>query len=426
MELLYSMESNVKSYCRSFPVVFKKAKYTSLFSEDGKEYIDFFAGAGALNYGHNNDYIKERLINYIMEDNITHGLDMYTTAKREFIEAFTERILWKRNLNYKLQFCGPTGTNAVEAALKLARKVKKRNGIFAFMGAFHGMTMGSLAVTSNRSSRVGAGVALDNVTFMPHPSNAMAGIDTIKYIDNILTDDHSGIEKPAAIIFETTQAEGGINVASNEWIQDLSKLCKKHDILLICDDVQVGCGRTGSFFSFERSGIVPDMVVLSKSISGYGLPMSLLLLKPELDIWEPGEHNGTFRGNQMAFVAAKAALEYREKVNLDQMVGERESFMKDYLENEILPLHESLEVRGIGLIWGVDFTLLGGEAASKKIMNKCFEEGLIVERVGRNDAVVKLMPPLNVNMDVLKQGCEILKEVICEYINVSIISSSLL
>ncbi|WP_054740674.1 diaminobutyrate--2-oxoglutarate transaminase [Cellulosilyticum ruminicola] len=416
MELLYTMESNVKSYCRSFPVVFKKAKGARLFSEDGKEYIDFFAGAGALNYGHNNDYLKGAVINYIMEDNIMHGLDMYTTAKREFIETFTQKILWPRGLDYKLQFCGPTGTNAVEAALKLARKVKKRNGVFAFMGAFHGMTAGSLAVTSNRDSRLGAGVPLENVTFMPHPSYAMAGIDTIKYIDDVLTDDHSGIEKPAAIIFETTQAEGGINITSNKWMQDLSALCKKHDILLICDDVQVGCGRTGSFLSFERSEIIPDMVVLSKSISGYGIPMSLLLLKPELDIWNPGEHNGTFRGNQMAFVAAKAAIEYREQVNLDEMVWERESFIKEYLEKEIMPLHEKINARGIGLIWGVDFTSLGGGAKSKEVMKKCFEKGLITERVGRDDAVVKLMPPLNIEMELLEQGCNILKEAISECI----------
>jgi len=208
MELFNSVESNVKSYCRTFPEVFHKAKVAKLFNESGEEYIDFFAGAGALNYGHNNGYIKERLINYIQSDAITHGLDMYTKAKREFIQKFVDSILTPRDLNYKLQFCGPTGTNAVEAALKLARKVKKRTNIFSFMGAFHGMSMGSLAATSGIGSRQGAGVPLDNVTFIPYPVGCMGNIDTIQYIETILTDDHSGIEKPAAIIVETTQAEG--------------------------------------------------------------------------------------------------------------------------------------------------------------------------------------------------------------------------
>ncbi|ADL52196.1 diaminobutyrate--2-oxoglutarate transaminase [Clostridium cellulovorans] len=417
MELFNSVESNVKSYCRTFPEVFHKAKGAKLFNESGEEYIDFFAGAGALNYGHNNGYIKERLINYIQSDAITHGLDMYTKAKREFIQKFVDSILTPRDLNYKLQFCGPTGTNAVEAALKLARKVKKRTNIFSFMGAFHGMSMGSLAATSGIGSRQGAGVPLDNVTFIPYPVGCMGNIDTIQYIETILTDDHSGIEKPAAIIVETTQAEGGINVTSVEWLRSLSELCNKHDILLICDDIQVGCGRTGEFFSFERAGIVPDMVVLSKSISGYGLPMSLLLLKPELDIWTPGEHNGTFRGNQMAFVAATAALEYRENTNMDKGTKEREEFIKNFLNERIKPLHKDFDIRGIGMIWGIDFSLLGGEKSSKEIVTRCFDNNLIIERAGREDVVVKIMPPLNIEMDVLEEGCKILEKSIIEFLS---------
>lgn len=416
MSLLYSVESNVKSYCRSFPAVFDKAKGASLFSEDGKEYIDFFAGAGALNYGHNNDYIKKSLLDYMMSDSITHGLDMYTVAKREFIEKFTTSILIPRDLTYKIQFCGPTGTNAVEAALKLARKVKKRSNIFSFMGGFHGMSLGSLAATSNSSSRLGAGTSLGDTIFMPFPEGAINGIDTINYIASVLKDDHSGIEKPAAIIFETTQAEGGINIASAEWIKQLSDLCAENDILLICDDIQVGCGRAGEFFSFERAGIKPDMITLSKSISGYGLPMSLLLMKPELDIWQPGEHNGTFRGNQLAFVAAKAALEYREISNLEMQTRQKEKFISQYLSCWVKPLHEKIAVRGIGMIWGVDFTQLGGDKASKEIISRCFKNGLIVERVGRDDAVVKLMPPLTIEMGQLEAGCNILYRCIADYI----------
>ncbi|WP_091233540.1 diaminobutyrate--2-oxoglutarate transaminase [Fontibacillus panacisegetis] len=404
-------ESNVRSYCRSFSDVFLKAKDDVIYSETGKKYIDFFAGAGALNYGHNNDYIKEQLLTYINDDGLTHGLDMYTVAKREFVTKFVERILKPRDLEYKLQFCGATGTNAVEAALKLARKVKKRTNIFSFMGSFHGMSLGSLSATSNKSSREGAGMPLNQVTFMPHPFGLMNHFDTIQYIESILLDDHSGIEKPAAIIFETVQAEGGVNPVSEQWLRRLADLCKRHDILLICDDIQVGCGRTGTFFSFERAGIVPDMVTLSKSISGYGLPMSLLLLKPELDEWKPGEHNGTFRGNQMAFVTACAALELREKLDLDNIVMRNERFIQSYLEKNIGTISEKIEIRGLGMIWGIDLSKIGDSALSKKIVLDCFDKGLILERAGREDSVVKLLPPLTITADHLERGCEILSEV---------------
>ncbi|AHM66000.1 diaminobutyrate--2-oxoglutarate transaminase [Paenibacillus polymyxa] len=408
MNTFETLESNVRSYCRSFPVVFNKAKNDVLYTEAGEGYIDFFAGAGALNYGHNNDFMKNRLLDYLTSDRIMHGLDMYTTAKQEFIESFSERILRPKGLNYKLQFCGPTGTNAVEAALKLARKVKKRNGVFAFMGAFHGMSLGSLSITSNNSMRESAGVPLNNVTFIPYNST-FNGMDTILYMEQLLTDTHSGVEKPAAIILETIQAEGGINIADNEWLRDLRQLCDDHDILLIVDDIQVGCGRVGSFFSFERAGIVPDMVVLSKSISGYGLPMSLLLLKPELDIWSPGEHNGTFRGNQLAFVGAKAALEFRDTVGLEAQVKEKEAFVQQFLREHIQTMDPLIEIRGLGLIWGIDVTHLG-EAFAKEVATLCFSKGLIIERAGRNDTVLKIMPALTISMENLSKGCNIIKE----------------
>ncbi|MHB0880773.1 diaminobutyrate--2-oxoglutarate transaminase [Paenibacillus sp. SEL1] len=402
------LESNVRSYCRSFPVVFNKAKNDVLYTEAGKGYIDFFAGAGALNYGHNNDFMKNRILDYLTSDRIMHGLDMYTTAKQEFMESFSERILQPKGLNYKLQFCGPTGTNAVEAALKLARKVKNRNGIFAFMGAFHGMSLGSLSITSNNSMRESAGVPLNNVTFIPYNST-FNGMDTILYMEQLLTDTHSGVEKPAAIILETVQAEGGIHIAETEWLRDLRQLCDDHDILLIVDDIQVGCGRVGSFFSFERAGIVPDMVVLSKSISGYGLPMSLLLLKPELDIWSPGEHNGTFRGNQLAFVGAKAALEFRDTVELEAQVKEKEAFVQQFLREHIQSIDPLIEIRGMGLIWGIDVSHLG-EAFAKEVVSLCFSRGLIIERAGRNDTVIKIMPALTISLENLRKGCEIIKE----------------
>ncbi|GLI09908.1 diaminobutyrate--2-oxoglutarate transaminase [Paenibacillus tyrfis] len=409
-----ALESNVRSYCRSFPDVFVRAKGSVLYAQSGKSYIDFFAGAGALNYGHNNDYIKERLISYLQSDGISHGLDMYTSAKETFLQTFSDKILKPRGLNHKVQFCGPTGTNAVEAAFKLARKVKGRTGIFAFIGAFHGMSLGSLAATSSLYHREAGGVPLHDVTFMPFPAGFIDGLDTIGYMEAILTDDHSGIAKPAAIILETIQAEGGLNEAPIEWLRQLRDLCDRHDILLICDEIQVGCGRTGPFFSFERAGIVPDLAVLSKSISGYGLPMSLLLLKPELDVWKPAEHNGTFRGNQLAFVGATAALEFREQTGLEAETERKAKFVEQFLKEQILPIDPRLTVRGRGLMWGIDTSGSGDETLSKAIASRCYELGVVIERAGRNDAVVKLMPALTIPMEELAKGCEILKQAVTE------------
>ncbi len=416
MNIFEKCESNVRSYCRSFPTIFHRAKGSILYAESGQEYIDFFAGAGALNYGHNHDYIKQKVMSYLDADGIAHGLDMYTSAKEKFLAKFNETILSTKHLDYRIQFCGPTGTNAVEAALKLARKVKKRPGIFSFMGAYHGMTLGSLSITANTGIRAGAIGTLNDVTFMPYPYGFMESFDTIKYLESVLNDVSSGIEKPAAIIFETVQAEGGVVVAPIEWMQRLRKLCDENDILLICDDIQVGCGRTGSFFSFERAGVVPDIVILSKSISGYGFPMSVLLIKPELDIWEPGEHNGTFRGNQLAFVGATAALEYRESSNLELDVKAKELFLKNFLSEKISPISENIAIRGIGMIWGIDLANFGGSSLAKKIGTRCFEKGLIIERAGRNDTVIKLLPPLTIDMPTLKEGCSIIETVFIEFL----------
>ncbi|AUB41616.1 diaminobutyrate-2-oxoglutarate transaminase [Nostoc flagelliforme CCNUN1] len=410
-------ESNVRSYCRNFPDIFQRAKGSIIYSESGREYIDFLAGAGALNYGHNNDFIKQRVMSYLDADGVAHGLDMYTSAKESFIAKFSELVLKPKKLDYKIQFCGPTGTNAVEAALKLARKVTKRSGIFSFMGAYHGMTLGSLSVTGNTEVKAGAIGTSNNVTFMPYPYGFMEKFDTIEFIDSVLNDSNSGIEKPAAIIFETVQAEGGIVVAPIDWMQRLRNLCNQHNILLICDDIQVGCGRTGPFFSFERADIFPDMVILSKSISGYGFPMSLLLIQPELDIWEPGEHTGTFRGNQLAFVGGTAALEYRESTNVEQDVKIKDFFLKNFLNKEIASISENIKVRGLGMIWGIDVANFGGSSLAKQITSRCFELGLIVERVGRDDTVIKILPPLTIEIPILQKGCSIIKQAFDEIVS---------
>jgi diaminobutyrate-2-oxoglutarate transaminase len=277
------------------------------------------------------------------------------------------------------------------------------------MGGYHGMSLGGLSVTANIANRASAGVPLDHVTFIPYPHGPIANFDSIAYMKAVLDDTHSGIEKPAAIIVETVQAEGGIVVAPVEWLRRLRALCDSYDILLICDDIQVGCYRTGPFFSFERAGIVPDIVVLSKSISGYGLPMSLVLMKADLDLWQPAEHTGTFRGNQLAFIGAAAALDYSIQAAVEQQVRQKQAMLETFLTQQIRPLHFGIITRGIGMIWGIDLAGVADAQLAKAVARRCFDCGLLVERVGRADTVIKILPPLTIAPDLLEQGLRVIK-----------------
>ena len=410
-ETFEKYESNVRSYCRSFPTVFQTARGCLLTDDKGRTFIDFFSGAGGVNYGHNHPYIKQKVIEYLQGDGIIQALDMFTPAKEAFIEYFQTKILQPRGFTYKIQFAGPTGTNAVEAAIKLARKVTGRQTVFALMGAFHGMTMGALALTTDAASRGGAGVPLNHVVHLPAPY-MFPELDTLAYAERLITDDHSGTEKPAAIILEAVQADGGIYPFPAEYLQGLRALCDRHGILLIMDDIQAGCGRSGDFFSFEKAGVIPDMVTVSKSIGGIGMPMALLLMKPELDQWAPGEHTGTFRGNQLSMVAAKAALEVFVNEKIDAQVAEKQAIVADFMEKEIRPIHKDIAVRGVGLIWGVDLSAIGDGALAAKVMHTCFENGLVLERVGRDNTVMKLMPPLTIEKENLLKGLAILRDVL--------------
>ena len=407
------LESNVRSYCRSFPVVFKKAQGAILEDEKGRKYIDFLAGAGALNYGHNNPLLKRELLKYIESDGITHGLDMATRAKRDFMETFEKLILKPRKMKYKLQFTGPTGTNAVEAALKIARKAMGRQTIVAFTNGFHGVTLGSVAATANSHFREGCGIAPQGTVFMPYDGYLGDNVDTIQYLDKVLTDGSSGLDHPAAVILETIQGEGGTNVGSFEWLRSLEEVCRKHDILLIVDDIQVGCGRTGTFFSFEEAGISPDIITLSKSLSGYGIPMSMVMMKPELDQWKPAEHNGTFRGNNMAFVTARVALEhYWRDASFSQEVKRKGKIVRSRL-SKLVRMDDSdiISARGRGLMQALDCQ--SGELA-KKITSTAFENGLVLETSGSNDQVVKCLIPLTITDEQLNQGLDILEECVME------------
>ncbi|WP_099157757.1 diaminobutyrate--2-oxoglutarate transaminase [Virgibacillus ndiopensis] len=407
MKTFEEMESTVRSYSRGWPTIFTKAKGYKLWDIDGKEYIDFFAGAGALNYGHNDEIMQEKLIEYIRNDGIIHSLDMGTTPRKEFLERFKEVILTPRKLDYKIMFPGPTGTNTVESALKIARKVTGRDTVISFTNAFHGMTIGSLSVTGNSFKRHGAGIPLHHSVSMPF-DDYVENQDSIAYLERFLEDSGSGVALPAAIILETVQGEGGINAARLEWLKKIENICKRWDILLIIDDVQAGCGRTGTFFSFEPAGINPDIVCLSKSIGGIGLPMAITLIKPAYDQWGPGEHNGTFRGNNLAFIAATEALSNWETDQFSKAIQQKANILSDVIEALINKYPElNGEARGRGLMQGI---AIHKDGLSGKICAEAFDRGLIVETSGPSDEVVKFLPPLIIDEKGLEEGLAILEE----------------
>jgi diaminobutyrate-2-oxoglutarate transaminase len=407
------LESNVRSYCRDYPATFHRAEGASVFDVNGREYIDFLSGAGALNYGHNHPALIGAVLEYVKAQGVIHSLDMYTQAKAEFLLAFERVVLGPRGLSYKVQFTGPTGTNAVEAALKLARKVTGRSAVVAFTNAYHGVSLGSLATTASRAKRAAAGVQLDRVIRLPYDGFAEEA-GRLHYVETMLRAPGSGIDPPAALILETVQGEGGLNVASNQWLQGVARIARQIGALLIVDEIQTGCGRVGGFFDFERAGIQPDIVCVSKSLSGLGLPLSILLIAPEHDRWSPGEHNGTFRGNNLAFVGARAALGLWEShgfagIAQKSMVRLDEGLRKIARHSR----HENLLFVGRGMLRGIE---VRSASLARMIRQEAFALGLIVEICGPGESVLKLMPPLNIPEDVLESGLGILAEALARVV----------
>ncbi|MCP5325145.1 MAG: diaminobutyrate--2-oxoglutarate transaminase [Oceanospirillaceae bacterium] len=410
MNIFEQRESDVRTYSRSFPVTFKTARNALLIAENGTAYIDFLAGAGTLNYGHNNPQLKQALLDYITADGITHGLDMFTCAKANFLRALETHILKPRGMqDFVVQFTGPTGTNAVEAAMKIARKKTGRSNIVAFTNGFHGVTQGALAATANSYYRGSVNMPLAGISHMPFDGYLGEGVDSLDYFEKSILDGSSGMDLPAAVLVETIQGEGGLNAASIPWLQRLAALCKAHDILLIVDDIQAGCGRSGRFFSFEEAGIQPDIVTLSKSLSGYGLPFALVLLKRELDCWNPGEHNGTFRGNNHAFITATKAIElFWQDDTFAAGVREKAAFVHKRLQ-EISKRygHGATRLKGRGMMQGIEFA--NGDIASE-ITSLAFEKGLVIETSGSDGQVVKCLVPLTIEQALLEKGLLILEQ----------------
>ena len=406
METIQRLESEVRSYSRSFPVLFEKAKDAFLYDSKGNRYIDFFAGAGTLNYGHNNEYMKARLIEYLQNDGIVHSLDMATAAKANLLEKMESVLFAPRNLDYKVQFTGPSGTNAVEAALKLARMLKKRSNVISFTNGYHGLTMGSMSVTANAYYRDESFINRSDVSFLPYDGYLGKEIDTAVYMRRFLEDNSSGVDTPSAVILETVQGEGGIRVASDAWLREVESICRDFDILLIVDDIQMGNGRTGHFFSFEQSGIKPDIVTVSKSFSGIGLPMSIVLFRRELDIWKPGQHTGTFRGNNLAFISAAVALDYWKDDRFSQEIFRKGTILANRL-NAISEKYPQLnaEVRGRGFVYGM---AVSPPEIAREISAECFKNKLIMELAGARNNVMKFLAPLIIPDEALMEGLDLL------------------
>lgn len=412
MSIFEQRESDIRAYCRVYPVVFDTADNARQTDENGKEYIDFFAGAGVLNFGHNNPRMTTAVVDYIQSNGVTHSLDMHTTAKRRFMERFTRIILEPRGMPHKMQFMGPTGTNAVEAALKIARRATGRREVVAFHHGFHGMTLGALCCTANAYFRNAAGVPLQHVSHQPFGCETPCpdchlgcGLETLERLRATYQDSSSGVTPPAAFLVETIQAEGGVKVASAAWLQALAELAKEVGALLIVDDIQVGCGRTGSFFSFDRMGLDPDVVCLAKGVGGMGTPMALNLVKPEFDRhWQPGEHTGTFRGQNLSFVAGSEALSYFEDDALMNEVQRKAGVMREAMQS-LAQRHPELALSGRGMILGLD---VGNGERARAIVDECFGNGLLIASCGTGGRVVKLIPPLTIPDADLNEGLDIL------------------
>jgi diaminobutyrate-2-oxoglutarate transaminase len=406
-ETFKQLESQVQSYARNFPRIFQRAKGSWLYTPEGSGYLDFLMGCSTLNYGHNHPVLKEALLDYIGRDGITHSLDMHSESKERFLLEFSETILKPRDFDYVVQFPGPTGANAVEAALKLARKVTGRENVIAFTNGFHGVTLGALACTANGFHRNGAGVALGGVTRMPYDGYFGPAVDTAAYLDKMLSDSSSGVDAPAAVIVETVQGEGGLNAADHGWLRRIAAVAREHGALFIVDDIQAGAGRAGTFFSFEPAGIKPDIVTMAKSVSGYGLPLALVMIDRQFDEWSPGEHNGTFRGNCHAFVTARAALEHfwRDRT-FEQTIYDKGELLRTKLAD--IARANGLDrsaVKGRGMMRGIE--LPSGEIAAR-VVHGAFRNGLIIETSGPDDEIVKCLAALTISDDELTKGLDIL------------------
>jgi len=396
------LESNVRYYCRRWPAVFVAGRGAHVVAETGQRYLDFFSGAGALSYGHNPGFLVEAVIEHLRAGRLVHSLDTHTPEKAGFLRTLERCVLEPRQLDMVVQFVGPTGATAVEAALRLAERVSGRRAVVAFEGGFHGMTAGAARVSHSLPARDHTGCR-----FLPY--RAEPDHEDLVLVARALATPIDG-ELPGAMIVEPVQGEGGARPFDRRYLGELRRLCTEHGVVLIADEIQAGVGRTGPFFSFEGSQLDPDIICLSKSLSGLGLPFALNLIRRSLDRWSPGEFTGTFRGSNLAFVSAAALLEHY----WSQPDGALETARHGELVEEALTQlagtsRVPFSITGRGLLWGLTFD---DERAATAVVSAAFRSGLIVEACGERDRTVKLLPPLVIRHDELVEGLEILSRAV--------------
>jgi diaminobutyrate-2-oxoglutarate transaminase len=400
------IESNVRYYCRRWPVVFTSASGAIIRDESGREYLDFFSGAGALSYGHNNPAFIDVAIDHLRSGRIVQSVDSYTSEKRAFLEALRDILLAPRGLDMVAQFVGPTGATAVEAALQLAQRVTGRSGVVAFDGGYHGMSAGAACVSSSldkRSWQHQAGLT----SFLPYVSQVTDR--DLSHLDAVLGA-RIGNDRPGALIIETTQGEGGARAFDPHYLLEVRRRCTRSGVIVIADEVQAGVGRTGPFFSFEGTGLEPDIVCLSKSLSGLGLPMAMTLVLREHDQWCPGEFTGTFRGPNLAFATATALLDtYWRSSDLKAQIARLSEVARSALALMASEFEDTgvatATVRGRGLLLGLD---VGNGAIASAVADEAFSRGLLVETCGVGGGTIKLLPPLVIEDAALGAGLELL------------------
>ena len=426
-------ESSARSYPRKFPLAIAKAKGAVVEDVEGNRYIDFLNGAGTLALGHNDDEVNQAMVDLIQSGAPLHTLDLATPVKDRFVETLLSIIPEELASKAKIQFCSPSGTDATEAAIKLCKTATGRNTVIAFSGGYHGMGHGSMALTGNCNAKNHVQNIMPGVQFMPYPYSyrcpmgigGEAGTKAcIAYLERLLKDPESGVTKPAAIILEPIQGEGGVVPAPIEFLQAVRRITRELDIPMICDEIQCGMGRSGKVFAFEYADIVPDVVLISKAIGG-GQPLSVVVYDRKLDVWGPGAHAGTFRGNQVAMAAGTVVMKRISDPEFLKEVIRKGEIMK----SRFLKLKDEVsiigDVRGKGLMLGVEFIdpngakdLMGhpepGGDIALKVQRLCFENKFIMEKGGRNGSVMRCLCPLTITDEQIEEAMDIFEKVVKE------------
>lgn len=426
-------ESSARSYPREFPLAIAKAKGSWVEDVEGKRYLDFLCGAGTLALGHNDDEVNQAIIDLIESEAPLHALDLMTPAKDRFVESLMSILPEEFAKNAKVQFCSPSGTDATDAAIKLCKTYTGRGNVIAFSGGYHGMGHGAMALTGNCKAKNKVQNVMPGVQFMPYPYSyrcpmglgGEAGTKAcIAYLERLLKDPESGIVKPAAVILEPIQGEGGVIPAPVEFLQAVRRITAELDIPMICDEIQCGMGRSGKMFAFEYAGIIPDVILISKAVGG-NLPMSVVVYNKKMDVWTTGAHAGTFRGNQMAMVAGTVVMKRLADPKFLADVTRKGNIVMDRLLKLQKEVSIMGDVRGKGLMVGIEFVdpngekdLMGHPMPSGEILTRvqriCFANGLIIENGGRYGSVLRCLCALNITDEDLDLGLSIIEKAVKE------------